>query len=111
MPWMPNGSDIDHGFSKMIRLNRNDPEQGLVLRQSAEEYGFYLVDGVRQFPVSSKARHSGDIGRGRFLALRRYLKLDPREFKDLCECRVTGPQYHQMIRDRLGLPSLATPPS
>lgn len=105
MPWMPDGSDVAQGFDKLIQLNRNDPAQGLVLRQSSEKYGYYLVDSVRQFPVSSKARHSGGVGPGRFHKLRKYLQLNAKEFQDLCQCRLTGPQYHQMIRDRLRLQS------
>ena len=100
---MPSGSEVDRGFNKLVRLNSNDPDQGLELREAPEEYGYYVVDGVRQFHVSSKARRSGDIGRGRLLQLRKYLKLNPNQFKDLCECRMTGPQYHQMIRDGLQL--------
>ena len=103
MSWMPNGEEVGRGFSKLTRLNQSDPDQGLDLRQSSEKFGWYLVDGVRKFHVSSKARHSGGIGRGRLSALRRYLKLSENQFKDLCECRMTGPQYHQMIRNRLSL--------
>lgn len=103
MPWMPNGQEIDRGFGKLTSLNANDPEQGLALRESSEEFGWYMVDGIKQFPVSSKARHSGGIGRGRLSALRRYLRLTNEQFKDLCQCPMTGPQYHQIIRGRLGL--------
>ncbi len=103
MPWMPSGSDVDRGFNKLTRLNRIDPDQGLELRRAPEEYGYYLVDGVKQFYVSSKSRRSGNIGRGRLAQLCKYLKLNQNQFKDLCECRITGPQYHRMIRDRLGL--------
>ena len=103
MPWMPNGQEIDRGFGKLTSLNANDPEQGLALRESSEEFGWYMVDGIKQFYVSSKARPSGGIGRGRLSALRRYLGLTNEQFKDLCQCPMTGPQYHQIIRDRLGL--------
>lgn len=103
MPWMPDGSDVRRGFNKLIRINNRDPEQGLFLRDSSERFGYYMVDGVRRFPVSSKARQSSDIGRGRLLQLRRYLRLTPEQFQELCECRLTGPKYHQIIRDQLGL--------
>ena len=103
MPWMPDGSDVRRGFNKLSRINQSDPEQGLVLRDSSEKFGYYMVDGVRRFPVSSKARHSGDTGRGRLLQLRKYLKLTRHQFQELCECRLTGPKYHQIIRDKLGL--------
>lgn len=101
MPWMPNGPDVDRGFKKLEKLNKNDPKQGLKLGKSSEKYGFYFVDGVKQFYVSSKARLSGDIGPGRLLQLRKYLKLTQDQFKDLCECRMTGPEYHQLIRNKL----------
>ena len=103
MPWMPSGSEIDRGFKKLTSINDKDPAQGLLLRQSSEEYGYYIVDGVRQFRVSSKARQSGDIGRGRLLQLCKYLKLSKNDFKELCECRMTGPQYHQKMLKTLGL--------
>ena len=103
MPWMPSGPEVGRGFDKLIQLNQADPKQGLVIRQSSERFGWYLVDGVRQFHVSSKARPSGPVGRGRLQVLRNYLRLSTAEFKNLCECPLTGPQYHQIIRDRLGL--------
>ena len=101
MPWMPDGSDVDRGFKKLERLNSNDHNQGLILRKSSEKYGYYLVDGVRQFHVSSKARRSGGIGRGRLIVLWKYLKISQNQFKDLCECRMTGPEYHQLILNKL----------
>lgn len=101
MPWMPNGSDVDRGFKKLESLNKNDPNQGLVLGKSSEKFGYYLVDGVRQFHVSSKARKSGSIGRGRRGVLYKYLKISRDQFKDLCECRMTGPEYHHLIRNKL----------
>ena len=104
MPWMPSGPEVDRGFGKLIRVNKSDPSQGLQLRQSSEKFGYYLVDGERQFHVSSKARPSGGVGRGRLSVLTKYLKLTRTQFRDLCECRMTGPQYHEMIRDRFGIP-------
>ena len=101
MPWMPNGSDVDRGFKKLERLNNDDPNQGLILRKSSERFGYYFVDGVKQFHVSSKARKSGSIGRGRRDVLYKYLKISQNQFKDLCECRLTGPEYHQLIRNKL----------
>lgn len=103
MPWMPDGSEVRRGFSKLIRLNRENPEQGLVLRDSSEKYGYYMVDCVRMFHVSSKARYSGDVGRGRLIQLRKYLRLTSQQFQELCECRLSGPKYHQIIRDQFGL--------
>ena len=103
MPWMPDGAEVSSGFGKLVRLHTRDSEQGLELRGPPEYFGWYLVDGVRQFRVSSKARRSGAVGRGRLRALQRYLRLSPVEFQDLCQCRMTGPQYHQVVRDRLGL--------
>ena len=104
MPWMPDGSEVERGFNKLRRLNRQDPEQGLVIRRSSEKYGYYLIDGVRRMKVSSKARTSGAVGRGRLTALRRYLNLSLEEFKDLCECPMSGPDYHALITERLGSP-------
>ena len=104
MPWMPSGEEIARGFRKLTLLNTNDPEQGLQLRDSPEHFGYYLVDGVRLFHVSSKARQRGGVGRGRLSVLRRYLGLTSDQFQDLCQCRMTGPQYHQMIRERYGRP-------
>ena len=103
MPWMPNASEVERGFGKLRRLNRNDQQQGLVIRQSSERYGYYLIDGKRRLLVSSKARTSGSIGQGRLGQLRRYLRLNADEFKRLCECPMSGPDYHALLRERLGL--------
>ena len=109
MPWMPDGSDIERGFNKLRRLNRQDEEQGLVIRQSSEKYGHYLIDGERRLLVSSKARTSRSVGRGRLSTLRKYLRLKPDEFQRLCECPMSGPEYHELIKERLGtLPSSPT---
>jgi hypothetical protein len=103
MPWTPSGPEVGRGFAKLTQLNRNDPAQGLQLRSGSEKFGYYLVDGVRQFPVSSKAPMSGDVSPGRLSALRRYLQLSRNEFQALCQCQITGPQYHTFILDKLGL--------
>ena len=110
MAWMPDGSEVSRGFNKLRRLNRQDPKQGLVIRQSSEKYGYYLIDGVRRLMVSSKARTSGSVGRGRLIALRKYLQLNLDEFKRLCDCPMSGPEYHALIRERLGLPGTSTGP-
>lgn len=98
MPWMPNGQEVARGFQKITHIN-NDPAQGLTLGDSSEKYGFYRVDGVIVFHASSKARQSGGVGRGRAEALRKQLGLSPEQFKELCVCRMTGPQFHQLVRE------------
>ena len=100
MPWMPNASDIQRGFAKLKQLNRIDPAQGLRLRQSSEKFGYYLIDGVRHFEVSEKARTSGSIGRGRLHELRKKLHLSLSDFRRLCDCTMSGPEYHDLMRGR-----------
>lgn len=101
MAWMPNGAEVQRAFSKLERLNRQDPKQGLVIRSSSEKFGYYLVDGERVFKVSSKARRKGGIGDGRLISLLNYLKLGREEFKQLCECPMSGPDYHALIKDKI----------
>ena len=103
MPRILSGAEVERGFRKLIQLNTRDPRQGLKLRKPPEFYGYYWVDGVPQFHVSSKSYRSGDVQRGRAKVLRDYLKLSPSEFEALCECPMTGPAYHELIKARLGL--------
>lgn len=101
MPWMPNGPEVQRAFSKLQQVNTQDLNQGLVIRSSSEKYGYYLIDGKRAFKVSSKARWKGGVGKGRLSSLRAYLKLSQEEFKQLCECPMSGPDYHDLIKNRI----------
>ena len=110
MSWMPNGQDVERAFKKLTDLGK-DPDNGLKLRDSSEKYGYYWIDGVRQFYVSSKARKSGGVGHGRLIQLRKYLQLNTDQFKELCICQMTGPQYDTLIREILGLQPATGEPS
>ncbi len=101
MPWMPNGPEVQRAFRKLEQINTQDSRQGLVIRSSSEKYGYYLIDGKRAFKVSSKARQRGGIGSGRLKSLLTYLKLNREEFKQLCECPMSGPDYHNLIKSRI----------
>ena len=103
MPWTPKGSEVRQGYNKLTHLNKVDPAQGLYLRDGSEKFGYYLVDGQRQFRVSSKAPLLKDVGKGRLKALLNYLQLNDDQFKELCRCQMSGPDYHQFIRDKLGI--------
>ena len=95
-----NSREVDRGYGKLERINRNDPNNGLNLRPGKEHWGWYLVDGERAFFASSK-KATGTVGPGRAHRLAKYLLLSPDEFADLCDCRITGPQYHRLIVERL----------
>ena len=95
-----NSREVDRGFDKLERLNRNDPNNGLNLRSGKEHFGWYLVDGERVFRASRK-KGPGSVGKGRASALADYLFLSLDEFADLCDCRMTGPAYHSRIVEKL----------
>lgn len=66
---------------------------------------FQDLDRLPQEELGGQLAKTLRVLRGRLATLCRYLKLTPNQFKDLCECRMTGPQYHRMIRDKLGMGS------
>ena len=100
-----NSREIDRGFRKLERLNEADPSNGLNLRSGKEHFGWYLVDGNRAFFASSK-KGTGTVGPGRAHKLAKYLRITLDEFADLCDCRMTGPQYHQRIVEKLAAGTL-----
>ena len=110
MTWMPNGQEVERGFNKLTNVS-DDPGQGLKLRKSSEKFGYYFVDGIRQFHASSKARQSGDVRAGRSLALRKQLGLTLEQFKELCMCQMTGPQFHELVRERIERKRLMNEPA
>ena len=99
MPWMANGQEVTVAHNKIEA--RNDPQgklQGFrVLSDSSEKYGFYYVDGSPAFWMALKARPRGPIGKGRQRGIIKTLRVSPQEVQDLCQCRLTGPQYHALI--------------
>ena len=102
MPRTYNISDVDRGLAKLERLNRRDPGQGLVISQDGEMWGYYWIDGKRQFHVSAKRPRQGDLGKGRAVSLRKQLKLSEQAFADLCDCPLSGENYHELMRRTLG---------
>lgn len=98
-----NVSDVERGIRKLTRMFDRDGRNGFDRRTTREKFGWYYVDGEKQFYISSKLPPSGSVGKGRISALRNYLQLDPDQFDDLCKCRMSGPDYHDLIRS--GVPS------
>ena len=94
-------SEVERGIRKLTRLFVRDGRNGFDRRTTREKFGWYYVDGKRQFRVSSKLPTSGSVGKGRVHALRNYLQLDRDEFDDLCKCPMSGPDYHDLIRRKL----------
>ena len=97
-------SEVERGIRKLTQLSTHDKRNGFDRRTTREKFGWYYVDGERQFYVSSKLPPSGSVGRGRVHALRNYLQLDRDQFDDLCKCPMSGPDYHDLIRRRLAAP-------
>lgn len=95
-----NASEVDRGFGKLEDLYTHNPGNGLSLRPGKEHFGWYYVDGKRAFHVSSK-KGPRSVGAGRARQLAKYLRLNNDDFADLCDCPLTGPEYHQRIVDRI----------
>ena len=87
-----NSSEADRGFGKLQSLNQADPDNGLSLRSGKEHFGWYLVYG-KKGPSS--------IGKGRARQLAQYLHLTIGEFGELCDCTLTGPEYHSRIVEKV----------
>ena len=96
--------EVERGVRKLTRLFDRDKRNGFDRRTTREKFGWYYVDGKRQFRVSSKLPTSGSVGKGRVHALRNYLHLDRDQFDDLCKCPMSGPDYHDLIRRRFAAP-------
>ena len=92
-----NVREVERGIRKLTQLYRQDGFNGFDRRMSREKYGWYYVDGVRKFFISSKLPPSGSVGRGRIRALRNYLHLSVDEFDRLCSCSLSGAHYHALI--------------
>lgn len=92
-----NVREVERGIRKLTQLYRQDRSNGFDRRMNRERYGWYYVDGVRKFLISSKLPPSGSVGRGRVRALRNYLRLSVEEFDRLCSCPLSGAQYHAII--------------
>ena len=103
-----NSREVDRGFRKLERLNEADPNNGLNLRSGKEHFGWYLVDGERVFHVSSK-KGPRTVGPGRAKVLAFYLRISMDEFAELCDCQITGPQYHSRIVEKLADGTLGLP--
>ena len=96
--------EVERGIRKLTRLFALDGRNGFDRRTTREKFGWYYVDGKRQFYISSKLPTSGSVGKGRVRALRNYLRLDGDQFDDLCKCPMSGPDYHVLIRGRSASP-------
>lgn len=92
-----NVREVERGIRKLTQLYSIDKSNGFDRRMSREKYGWYYVDGVRKFFISSKLPPSGSVGRGRIRALRNYLRLSVEEFDRLCSCPLSGAQYHAIV--------------
>ena len=97
-----NAGEVEGGFRKLQSYYRQNPGNGLLLRSGKEHFGWYYVDGKAQFQVSSK-KGPGTVGPGRAHKLAQYLRLDDTEFAELCDCPLTGPQYHSRVVARMEL--------
>ena len=95
-----NGNEVDRGFSKLEELYNRNPGNGLNLRSGKEKFGWYYVEGKRVFQVSSK-KGPRSVGAGRAHQLAKYLRLNDNDFAALCDCPMTGPEYHSRIVDRI----------
>lgn len=97
-----NSGEVEAGFGKLTRHHVQHPGDGLVLRDGKEHFGWYYVDGKKRFFMSSKMPPPGKtIGPGRLKSLVNYMRLTEAEFADLCDCALTGPQYHAIIAERI----------
>ena len=97
-----NSGEVETGFGKLTRHHIQHPGDGLVLRDGKEHFGWYYVDGKKRFQMSNKMPPQGQtIGRGRLKSLMDYMRLTESEFANLCDCPLSGPQYHAMMVERV----------
>ena len=98
---MPNGQEVTAGFNKIEAKNEDGKLQGFQrISHSSEKYGFYYIDGHIAFHLSSKARSHGPIGWGRLKDLLNNLHITRNQFQELCQCRMTGSEYHSLMVDK-----------
>ena len=90
--------EVERGIGKLTRLHTEDSRNGFDRRHTREKFGWYYVDGIRQFYISSKLPPSGSVGKGRIKSLLTNMRLRPEQFDDLCQCRMSGPDYHDFIK-------------
>jgi hypothetical protein len=75
-----------------------DKSSGFDRREGKEKWGWYYVDGKKVFYISAKLPPRGrDVSPGRINALRNQMKLNREQFDQLCDCPMTGPDYHALI--------------
>ena len=103
MPRTYNVPDLERGLGKLTRIHDRDTGQGLDITPVGERWGYYWVNGKRQFPVSAKHHTAGDVPKGRAQSIRKQLKLDNDEFANLCDCPLSAQEYHELIISRLGI--------
>lgn len=60
-----------------------------------------IIDGRAEFRVTFPSGHSKDVGKGTLKSIRKQLKLDRQQFEDFMDCRLTGPKYEQLMREKL----------
>lgn len=89
--------EVTAGIRKLTNLHTHDNSNGFDRREGKEKWGWYYVDGKEAFYISSKLPPSGDVPRGRIDAMRKQMHLNREQFAKLCQCSLSGPNYHNMI--------------
>ncbi len=102
--------EVERGIQKLTNLYSTDHQNGFARRTTKEKFGWYYVDSVREFRISSKLPAKGTVGKGRIKSLRDYLHLSADEFAALCDCPMSGPDYHAKIRQLKQQGSLSQSP-
>ena len=101
---MPNsiaGGEVLRGIEKLTSLFRqSEGANGFDRRTTKEKFGWYYLDGRKLFRISSRIHPQGDLPKWKIKALQEYLKLNRGQFADLCQCKLSGPNYHELIRSK-----------
>lgn len=89
--------EVERGIRKLTSLYVQSGTNGFDRRPDKERWGWYYVDGKEAFDISAKIHSSGDVGRGRIRSMRKQMRLDRDQFAQLCQCSLSGSDYHKII--------------
>lgn len=65
---------------------------------SKERHRWAVIDGKKVTRVTFPKTKASDIKVGTLRSIRDQLRLTSRQFEDFVHCRMTGPQYQELLR-------------
>jgi predicted RNA binding protein YcfA (HicA-like mRNA interferase family) len=74
---------------------------GLDFRHGKDRSAWFVLEGKKRLRVTVPKTHSGDLAVGTLQAIRKQLKLATTEFLDLVSCPMTGPDFEELVRQKI----------